>query len=54
MRGVLFTIRSINESLDLLFLKTQSEAFQDIEVIERKITNLRLLRGLIQKASYMT
>jgi len=48
MRAVLFALRSINESLDLLFLKTQSEAFQDIEVIERKITNLRLLRGLIQ------
>ena len=48
MRAVLFALRSINESLDLLFLKTQSEAFQDLEIIERKITNLRLLRGLIQ------
>jgi 8-oxo-dGTP diphosphatase len=48
MRAVLFALRSINESLDLLFLKTQLEAFQDLEAIERKITNLRLLRGLIQ------
>ena len=48
MRAVLFALRSINESLDLLFLKTQLEAFQDLEIIERKITNLRLLRGLIQ------
>jgi len=48
MRAVLFALRSINESLDLLFLKTQLEAFQDLESIERKITNLRLLRGLIQ------
>lgn len=48
MRAVLFALRSINESLDLLFLKTQSEAFQDLDMIERKITNLRLLRGLIQ------
>jgi 8-oxo-dGTP diphosphatase len=48
MRAVLFALRSINESLDLLFLKTQSEAFRDLGVIERKISNLRLLRGLIQ------
>ncbi|TFG17359.1 MAG: NUDIX hydrolase [Promethearchaeota archaeon] len=48
MRAVLFALRSINESLDLLFLKTQLEAFQDLEAIERKTTNLRLLRGLIQ------
>jgi len=48
MRAVLFALRSINESLDLLFLKTQSEAFQDLKSIELKIRNLRLLRGLIQ------
>ncbi|MHA2132090.1 MAG: NUDIX domain-containing protein, partial [Promethearchaeota archaeon] len=48
MRAVLFALRSINESLDLLFLKTQSEGFRDIETIEKKIRNLRLLRGLIQ------
>ncbi|MFX0008837.1 MAG: NUDIX domain-containing protein [Candidatus Hermodarchaeota archaeon] len=48
MRAVLFALRSINESLDLLFLKMQSEMFQDLKSIENKIKNLRLLRGLIQ------
>ncbi len=48
MRTVLFALRSINESLDLLLLKTQSEGFMDLETIEGKIRNLRLLRGLIQ------
>ena len=48
MRAVLFALRSINESLDLLFLKTQSEVFQELKAIENKIRNLRLLRGLIQ------
>ncbi|MHA1933002.1 MAG: NUDIX domain-containing protein [Promethearchaeota archaeon] len=48
MRAVLFALRSINESLDLLFLKTQLEGFKDINTIEKKIRNLRLLRGLIQ------
>lgn len=48
MRAVLFALRSINESLDLLFLKTQSEEFKDVDTIERKIRNLRILRGLIQ------
>ncbi|MFX1347086.1 MAG: NUDIX domain-containing protein [Promethearchaeota archaeon] len=48
MRAVLFALRLINESLDLLFLKAQSEEFKDVETIEKKIRNLRLLRGLIQ------
>jgi 8-oxo-dGTP diphosphatase len=48
MRAVLFALRSISESLDLLFLKTQSEMFQYLKSIEMKIKNLRLLRGLIQ------
>ena len=48
MRAVMFALRSINESLDLLFLKTQSQAFQGLKVIEQKIKNLRLLRGIIQ------
>ncbi|MFX0036175.1 MAG: NUDIX domain-containing protein [Candidatus Hermodarchaeota archaeon] len=48
MRAVLFALRLINESLDLLFLKAQSEEFQDLETIEDKIRNLRFLRGLIQ------
>jgi 8-oxo-dGTP diphosphatase len=48
MRAVLFALRSINESLDFLFLKTQSQAFQGLKVIEQEIRNLRLLRGIIQ------
>ncbi|MCK4384125.1 MAG: NUDIX hydrolase, partial [Candidatus Lokiarchaeota archaeon] len=48
MRAVLFALRSINASLDLLFLKTQSEVFKDLKSIEMKIKNLKLLRGLIQ------
>jgi 8-oxo-dGTP diphosphatase len=48
MRAVLFALRSINESLDILFLKTQLEGFKDINIVEKKIRNLRLLRGLIQ------
>ena len=48
MRAVLFALRSINKSLDLLFTKMQSEVFQDVSSIETKIQNLRLLRGLIQ------
>ena len=48
MRAVLFALRSINESLDLLFLKTQSQSFQGLKIIEQKIRNLRLLRGMIQ------
>ena len=48
MRAVLFALRSINASLDLLFTKTQSEVFQGVSSIETIIQNLRLLRGLIQ------
>ena len=48
MRAVLFVLRSINESLDLLFLKTYSGTFTDIKTIEDKIKNLRFLRGLVQ------
>jgi 8-oxo-dGTP diphosphatase len=48
MRAVLFALRSINQLLDLLFLRTQTGEFKDVETIEIKIRNLRLLRGLIQ------
>jgi 8-oxo-dGTP diphosphatase len=48
MRTVLFALRLINESLDLLFLKAQTGEFTDLETIEKKIRNLRFLRGLIQ------
>ncbi|MFW9942822.1 MAG: NUDIX domain-containing protein [Candidatus Thorarchaeota archaeon] len=48
MRAVLFALRSINQSLDSLFLKTRSGSFVNIEIVEDKIKNLGLLRGLIQ------
>jgi len=48
LRAVMFALRSINESLDLLFFKIQSRAFQGLKIIEQKISNLRLLRGMIQ------
>jgi 8-oxo-dGTP diphosphatase len=48
MRAVQFALRIMNESLDLLFLETQLEEFKDVDTIEKKIRNLRILRGLIQ------
>ena len=48
MRAAQFALRSINESLDLLFLKTQLGGFLNVKVLEDKQRNLRLLRGLIQ------
>jgi 8-oxo-dGTP diphosphatase len=48
MRAVQFSLRSINESLDILFLKSQTDVFENLDYIEEKIKNLRLLRGLIQ------
>lgn len=48
MRTVLFALRSINESLDLLFLKTLSEEFINLKAIEDNINNLKYLRGIIQ------
>ena len=48
MRAVLFALRSINESLDTLFLKIRSGSPISLEMIEDKMKNLGLLRGLIQ------
>ena len=48
IRAVLFALRSINESLDHVFLKSNSDVFMNLDTIEGKIKNLRLLRGLIQ------
>jgi len=48
MRTVLFALRLINVLLDTTFFKTQSESFVDIITIEKKIKNLKLLRGLLQ------
>ncbi len=48
MRTVLFALRSINESLDLLFFNTLSEEYINLKDIERKMSNLKYLRGVIQ------
>jgi len=48
IRAIQFALRSINQSLDLLFLKIQAETLKNLKIIEREIQNLRLLRGLIQ------
>lgn len=48
VRAMLFAFMAINQSLDMLFIRQQSEFFMDLETIERKIKNLRYLRGMIQ------
>lgn len=48
VRAMLFALMAINNSLDMLFIRQQSEFFMDLETIERKIKNLRYLRGMIQ------
>jgi 8-oxo-dGTP diphosphatase len=48
IRAVLFALMSINNSLDILFMKRYSDVFMDIEKIEEKTNNLRFLRGMIQ------
>ncbi|MFW9939069.1 MAG: NUDIX domain-containing protein [Candidatus Thorarchaeota archaeon] len=48
MRAVLFALMSINNSLDVLFMKRYSDVFMSLEKIEQKTKNLRFLRGMIQ------
>ena len=48
MRAVLFALMSINNSLDVLFMKRYSDVFMSLEKIEEKTKNLRFLRGMIQ------
>lgn len=48
IRAVLFALMSINNSLDILFMKRYSDVFMDMEKIEEKTNNLRFLRGMIQ------
>ncbi|MFX1494782.1 MAG: NUDIX domain-containing protein [Promethearchaeota archaeon] len=48
MRAVLFALMSINNSLDVLFMKRYSDVFMSLEKIEEKTNNLRFLRGMIQ------
>ena len=47
-RAVLFALMSINNSLDVLFMKRYSDVFMSLEKIEEKTRNLRFLRGMIQ------
>ena len=48
IRAVLFALMSINNSLDILFMKRYSDVFMSMEKIEEKTNNLRFLRGMIQ------
>ncbi len=48
IRSMLYALISINHALDTLFLKRHTEGFIDVETIEKKIINLRFLRGMIQ------
>jgi 8-oxo-dGTP diphosphatase len=48
IRAVLFALMSINNSLDILFMKRYSDVFMSLEKIEEKTNNLRFLRGMIQ------
>jgi len=48
IRAVLFALMSINNSLDILFMKRYSDIFMSLKQIEEKTKNLRFLRGMIQ------
>ncbi|MFX1593492.1 MAG: NUDIX domain-containing protein, partial [Promethearchaeota archaeon] len=48
LRAVLFALMTINNSLDVLFMKRYSDMFMSLEKIEEKTKNLRFLRGMIQ------
>ncbi|MHA2180966.1 MAG: NUDIX domain-containing protein [Promethearchaeota archaeon] len=48
IRAVLFALMTINNSLDVLFMKRYSDLFMSLETIEEKTNNLRFLRGMIQ------
>jgi 8-oxo-dGTP diphosphatase len=48
IRAVLFALMTINNSLDVLFMKRYSDMFMSLKTIEDKTNNLRFLRGMIQ------
>ncbi|TFG00273.1 MAG: NUDIX hydrolase [Promethearchaeota archaeon] len=48
IRAIMFSLREINNSLDIVFLNTHSEGIINIEKLEDKIKNLRFLRGILQ------
>ncbi len=47
IRAILFALICINHSLDTLFMKRHTE-YLDTETIEKKLHNLRFLRGVLQ------
>jgi 8-oxo-dGTP diphosphatase len=47
IRAILFALICINHSLDTLFMKRHTE-FLDTETIEKKLNNLRFLKGVLQ------
>ena len=48
IRAMLFALISINESLDIVFLRQSKDDFMDVSTIEEKLKNLRHLRGALQ------
>lgn len=48
LRAMHFALISINESLDILFLRQAKDDFLDLSIIEAKLANLRQLRGALQ------
>ncbi|MBD3350070.1 MAG: NUDIX domain-containing protein [Candidatus Lokiarchaeota archaeon] len=48
IRAIQFALMSINQSLDILFLRQTKEIYMEMSIIEEKMRNLKQLRGLIQ------
>ncbi|MHA1971518.1 MAG: NUDIX domain-containing protein, partial [Candidatus Hodarchaeales archaeon] len=48
MRALIFSLRMINNSLDIMFLHLNSKSITDLDLFEKKIENLRFFRGIIQ------
>lgn len=47
-RAMLFALISINESLDIVFLRQSKDDYIELSIIEEKLKNLRHLRGALQ------
>jgi len=48
VRAVVFALMTMNNSLDVLFMKRYSDMFMSLDRIEKKTNNLRFLRGMIK------
>jgi 8-oxo-dGTP diphosphatase len=48
IRAMLYAMITINESLDLTFIKLHSEAYLNIDMLNNRIKKLKYLRGVIQ------